>query len=94
MACTSIFPNFQFLLSYYLLKKLPKLGIHVPNAGDDNQSCLVLTVIFNQIEQLRILQYTIYSSNLIHRNVTIATSIQGCAHSNNSKYALHVNISV
>ena len=30
-----------------LAKKRPKLGIQLPNSGDDNQSCCILTVIFN-----------------------------------------------
>ena len=36
-------------------KKRLKLGIQIPNAGDDNISCHILTVLFDQIEQLRII---------------------------------------
>ena len=39
-----ILSNSQFWLSYDLLKKRPKLGIQLPNAGDDNPSCRILTV--------------------------------------------------
>ena len=39
--------KFSILDKYLLAKKRPKLGIHITNAGDDNQSCHILTVIFN-----------------------------------------------
>ena len=39
-----------------LAKKRPKLGIHIPKPRDDNQSCHILTVIFNWINQLQIPQ--------------------------------------
>ena len=32
-----------------LAKKRPKLGIQLPNAGDDNQSCRILTVLFIEL---------------------------------------------
>ena len=59
-------------------KKGPKLGIQIPNAGDDNQSCHTLTVIFDQSDWLRVPKYNIYSSNLFYTNVSISTSLQGC----------------
>ena len=66
------------LTKLLLAKRSPKLGIQLPNDGDDNQSCHILMVIFNWIEQLLILQYNIYSSTLIYTNVTIATSLRVC----------------
>ena len=72
-----IVQNSQFWLSYYLLKKRPKLGIQIPNAGDGNQSCHILTVIFNRIKQLRILKYDLYFSNFFYINVSFSTALQG-----------------
>ena len=63
-----------------LAKKRPKLGIQLPNSGDDNQSCHILTVIFNPIKKLWILYYNLYISTLIYKNVMIATSLQWCDH--------------
>ena len=50
-----VFSKFSLLTKLLLAKKYPKLGIQLPNAGDDNRSCCILTVIFNRIEPLRIL---------------------------------------
>ena len=41
--------------------KRPKLGVQITNSGDDNQSCRILTVIFNWIDQLQVPKYNIYS---------------------------------
>ena len=76
-----IFQNCQFRLSYYLLK-IPKLGIQLPNAGENNQCCLILTALFNRTEQLQLLQCSIYSSTLIYTNATIATALRGCKYLN------------
>ena len=43
-----------------MLKKIPKLGVHLPNDGDDNQSCHILTVIFDQIDWLQVPKYNLY----------------------------------
>ena len=45
----------SILTKLLLAKKSPKLGIQLPNGGYDNQSCRILTVILNRIEQLRIM---------------------------------------
>ena len=47
-ACKSIFQmiNFGKVINS---KKRPKLDIQLPNTGDDNQICHILTVIFNRI---------------------------------------------
>ena len=37
----------SILAKLLLPKKRPKLGMQIPNAGDDNQSCHILIVIFN-----------------------------------------------
>ena len=58
-----------------LALKCPKLGVQLPNAGDDNQSCRILTVIFNRIEQLRIPKYNLYSSTFFYTNVSISTAL-------------------
>ena len=52
--------------------------MQIPNAGDNYQSCYILTVTFNRIKQLHILDYNIYSSTLIYTNIMIATALRGC----------------
>ena len=42
--------------------------------------------LFNQIDQLWIMYYNLYSSNLIYTNVTIDTELRGYVHSKSSKY--------
>ena len=49
------FSKFSILAQLLLAKKYPKLGIQIPNAGYDNQSCHLLTVIFNLIDWLRVM---------------------------------------
>ena len=49
------FPKFSILDKLLVSGKHPKLGIQLPNARDNNQSCCLLTVVFNQINQLRVL---------------------------------------
>ena len=49
-----VFSNLSILDKLLLVLKHPKLGIQLPNAVDDNQSCHILTVIFNKIVQLQI----------------------------------------
>ena len=71
-------PNSPFWLGYYLLK-IPKSGIQLPNAGDDNQKCRILTFLFNSIDWLWVTQYNIYSSTLLYINVLIYTMLRGCA---------------
>ena len=68
----------SILTNILLAKKRPKLGIQLPNAGDDNQSCLMLMVIFNTIEHLQILYYNLYNSHLIYTNVMIVTALRWC----------------
>ena len=68
------------LTKLLLALKCPKLGIQLPNAGDDNQSCRILTVLFNRTEQLHTMYYNIFSSTLIYTNAMIATSLQGGDH--------------
>ena len=63
----SIFSNYQFWLSWYLLKKHPRLGTQLHNAVDENQSCHILPVNFNQIDQQQIPEYIIYSSTLLYK---------------------------
>ena len=69
----NILPNSRFWLSYYLLKIYPKIGIQLPTSVDDNQSCHILTVIFNLIDQLPVQLFNIYSSTLFYKNVSIST---------------------
>ena len=45
--------------------------MQLPNAGYDNQSCPILTDLFNQIDRLRVTQYNIYSDTLLYTNVLI-----------------------
>ena len=59
--------------------KRPKLGVQIPNSGDDNQSCRILTVIFNWIDRLQVPKYNSYSGTLIYINLTIDTSMRGYA---------------
>ena len=56
--------------------------VQLPNAGYDNQSCRILTVIFNRINQLQVIKYNIYSNTLIYTNVTTATALWGCDFTN------------
>ena len=72
-----ILPNISILDKLLLVKKCPKLGIQIPNAGDDNQSCRILTVLFNQIDQLQVPRYNLYSSTLFYTNVSISISLHG-----------------
>ena len=37
-------PKLSILTKSLLAKKCPKLGIHIPNAGDDNQSYLITSL--------------------------------------------------
>ena len=46
--------------------------MHIPNDGDDNQSCRILTVLFNRINWLRVPYYNIYSGTLFYINVSIS----------------------
>ena len=69
----------QILTKSWLAQKHPKYGIHLPNAGDDNQSCRILTVLFNWINQLRIKKYNLCSINLFYTNVSISTVLRRCA---------------
>ena len=62
-----------------LTKKRPKLGIQLRNAGNDNQSCHILTVLFNRIDLLRIPKDNLYCSTLFYTNVSISTSLRLCA---------------
>ena len=78
LAHKSISQYSQFWIGYYLIK-CPKLGIQLPNAGDDNQSYHILTVIFNLIGWLRVPEYNVYSSTILYKNVLISTYLWGCA---------------
>ena len=71
------FTNSQFELSNYFIKP-PKLGIQLNIAGYDNQRCRILTVISNQIEQLRIPNNKIFSENLFDAKLFISTSLRMC----------------
>ena len=65
-------------------------------------------VLFNKIDQLRILKYNLYSSNLLCTNVSISTSPRGCERTNivhdycviclmlheNSYYHAHTNVNL
>ena len=56
LARKSVILKLSILTKILLAKKRPKLlGIQRPSSGDDNQSCHILTVLFNQTEQLLIL---------------------------------------
>ena len=46
-----ISPKFTILSKLLLPKKCPKLGIQIPNNGDDNQSHHILLVFLNQIDR-------------------------------------------
>ena len=50
-----VFFKLLILTKLLLALKRPKLGIQLPNAGDNNESYYILTVIFNQIKQLHIM---------------------------------------
>ena len=78
LARKTISPNSLFWISYYLLLKCPKLGIQLSNAGDKNLNCRILTVIFNQINRLRVPKYYLCSIDLFYTDVSISTSVQGC----------------
>ena len=70
--------KFSILEKLLLAKKRLKLGIHLPNAVYNNQSCHILTVLFDRIDQLRVPEYNIYSNTLIYTNVLIYTLLRGC----------------
>ena len=70
------FSKFSILAKLLLAKKRPKLGVQLPNAGDDNQSCHILTVFFNRIDHVRIPKYNLYSSTIFCTNVSISTAIR------------------
>ena len=72
------FSNFSILAKLLLAKKCPKWGIRIPNAGDDNQGCRILTVILNRIDWLWVMKYNLYSINLLYTNESISTSLWGC----------------
>ena len=55
-----------------------KRGSYANNAGHDNQSCHILTVIFNRIEQLGIPKYNLYPSTLYYTNISIPTGLRVC----------------
>ena len=74
------------ILAKLLLAKIPKLGIQLPNAGDDKQSCRILTVIFNQIDQSQIMNYNLYSSTLFYTNVSISKALRVGEPQNNEIY--------
>ena len=76
-ACKRIFQilNFEEVITF---QKHPKLGIHILNAGDDNKSFHIITVIFNQKDRLQVLLYHVYISTLLYTNVSISTSLWGC----------------
>ena len=42
--------------------------MQIPNAGDDNQSCCILTALFIWVNQLRISKYNVYSITLFYTN--------------------------
>ena len=69
-----------------LAKKFPKLGIQLPNPGDENQSCHILTVLCNQIDQLRVPKYNLYSSTLSYKNILISKLLRGCALETNETF--------
>ena len=47
LSASKVFPKFSILAELRLAKKCPKVDIHLPYAGYDNQSCRILMVIFN-----------------------------------------------
>ena len=59
-------------------QKIPRLGIYLPNARDENQNCFILSAIFNQIKRKSISWYHIYSSTLFYINVSISTVLRVC----------------
>ena len=71
------FTKFSILAKLLLAKKHPKLGIQLPNAGDENRGFHMLTVIIRLIYWLWVTEYNIYSSNLFYTNVSISTSLRG-----------------
>ena len=73
------FTKLSILAKLLLAQKRPKFGIQLPNAGCDNQSCRIFTVLFNRIEQLQNMKYNIYSSTLFYTNVSISTALRGGA---------------
>ena len=64
---------------YYKLQLSILTIQQLPSAGDDNQSCRILTVIFNRTDQLRIPDYNIYSGTLLYTNISISTALRVCA---------------
>ena len=80
------FSKFSILAKFLLAKGRPILGIQLPNVGDDNQSCHILTVIFDKIHWLWVPKYNVYSSILFYKNLLISTSFRGCG----SVFSLHM----
>ena len=72
-ALKSIFSKLLILDKLSISKKHPKLGIQLYKDRCDNQSCHILTVIFNLITQLRFKEYNVYNSNLFYTNITTST---------------------
>ena len=66
------------LAKLIIAEKRPKLDIQLPIAGDDNQICQTIMVIFNQIYRLCVTKYNFYSSTVFFTNVFISTLIRGC----------------
>ena len=61
LAPKSILPTFSILDKVLLCLKRPKLCMQIPYAGDDTQSCCILTTILNQVNRLRVPKYNFYS---------------------------------
>ena len=54
LSARRIISKLSILAKLLLAKKRPRLGLQLPNAGDDNQSCHILTVIVNRVDRLRV----------------------------------------
>ena len=76
---TALKKIFQMINSglFITCEKCPKLGIQLIKYASGNQSCHILTVIFKQIDQLGIMKYNIYSSNLFSTVILISTEFWG-----------------
>ena len=67
------FSKLSILAKLLLDKKCPKLGIQLPNYGEDNQSYHTSMIILNQNTWLRVMYYSFCSGTLFYTNVLIFT---------------------
>ena len=76
-------PQFLIFVKFLLAEKCPKLGIQLPNAGDDNQSCHILTIIFIRIDWFgfrsiisTLVLYSIQMYQFLHRYLGVHRTLE------------------